>query len=169
MRYIAIALLLLLSSPAQACLHDCQPDYRVYRLTRQYEGLRLFSYGDVAGHETIGFGHLIKYGESFSQPITSAEAESLLEKDEEIAARGVNSLVNVPLTISQADGLDDFVFNLGSGTLAKSTLLSLLNESKYSQAADKFMVYDKARIGGVLEVFQGLLSRRKAEVSLYKE
>jgi len=126
-------------------------------------------YEDVAGHGTIGFGHLIKPEESFSSPITGIEAEALLEQDEAIAAKGVNSLVNVDLTISQANALDDFVFNLGAGTLARSSILSALNESCYIQVTSKFLEYDKARVGGVLRVFQGLLSRRRAEVSLYRE
>jgi lysozyme len=169
MKFLSIALLLLFPLDAQACFKDCKPDYRTYRLTRQYEGLRLFAYGDVAGNQTIGFGHLIKSGESFSQPITSTEAEDLLEKDEAIAANGVNSLVNVVLTNSQAGALDDFVFNLGSGALTKSTLLEILNNSEYTKVSSQFLKYDKARVGGVLEVFQGLLSRRKAEASLYEE
>lgn len=54
--------------------------------------------------------------------------------DVAVAEAVVQRLVKVPLTQGQFDALVDFVFKLGGGRLASSTLLRNLNAGKYDEA-----------------------------------
>lgn len=58
-----------------------------------------------------------------------------------------------------------FVYNLGAGNLASSTLLKLLNAGDYAGAADQFLRWNKA--GG--NVLSGLTARRSAERQMFLE
>ena len=129
------------------------------------EGFRGVVYKDVAGHPTIGYGHLIKPGESFPNGVTNDEAITLLQNDVQIAVIAVNRLVTVTLTQNQFDALVDFTFNLGVGALTYSTLLTLLNEGEYSAAGDQFLLWDHA--GGVVQ--EGLQTRRAADLALWNK
>lgn len=88
---------------------------------KEFEGLRLNAYRDSAGVWTIGYGHT--RGVKKGQKITEAEADSLLRGDLVTAEKYVNDL-KLNLTQGQFDALVDFVFNLGAGNLADSTLLT---------------------------------------------
>ena len=127
-------------------------------LTEQFEGCKLTAYQDVKGVWTIGFGHvspLVVKGLT----ITQEQANQFLQDDINWANNVVNSLVHVSLTQGEHDALVDFVFNVGSGNFASSTMLKLLNQNEIAQAALEFEKWDKAK--GV--VVAGLLRRRLAE------
>ena len=131
-------------------------------LTKQCESCRLSAYQDLRGIWTIGYGHTgpdVHAG----MVITQQEADALLAQDLEVAAEGVRRLVKVPLTQFQFDALVDFAFNLGVGSLERSTLLRLLNEGKYLLAGGQFPVWDHAGD----KVVPGLLARRDAEQRLF--
>ena len=132
-------------------------------LTEQFEGLRLEAYQDSVGVWTIGYGHTgpdVHAGLT----ITQEQASALLLQDAGTAVAAVNRLVTVPLTQNQFDALVDFVFNLGSGNFAKSTLLRELNAGNTAAAAAQFLVWNRA--GGV--VLPGLTRRRQAEAELFE-
>jgi lysozyme len=132
-------------------------------LTEQFEGRRLEAYQDSVGVWTIGYGHTgpdVHAGLS----ITQEQAGALLLQDVGTAVATVNRLVTVPLTQNQFDALVDFVFNLGSGNFARSTLLRELNAGNTAAAAAQFLVWNRA--GGV--VLPGLTRRRQAEAELFE-
>jgi lysozyme len=133
-------------------------------LTEQFEGCRLTAYQDQVGVWTIGYGHT---GPEVcaGMTVTLEQAEALLAKDINSAGTFVNKMVQVPLTQEEFDALVDFVFNLGAGTFARSTLLRLLNAGQFASAAAQFAVWDRA--GGA--VVAGLLRRRQAETALFNE
>jgi lysozyme len=79
------------------------------------------------------------------------------------AELAITRLVKVPLTQGQFDALVDFAFNLGSGRLASSTLLSYLNAGKYDAAAWQLLSWDHA---GSREI-PALKTRREAEFHLW--
>ncbi|WP_312691151.1 lysozyme [Kosakonia sp.] len=133
------------------------------QLIKSFEGLRLEKYKDAVGKWTIGYGHLILPNESFTRPLTQAEADALLRADLGSAERSLHRLVTVDLNQNQFDALVSFTFNLGAGNLQTSTLLRLLNAGEYSQAADQFPRWNKA--GG--KVLAGLTRRREAERALF--
>ncbi len=133
-------------------------------LIKTFEGFSSTPYPDVAGKLTIGYGHLIKKGESFSDTgIDEEAAQELLAKDTGYAQSAVCQCVAVDLNQNQYDALVSFTFNLGGGTLLKSTLLKKLNNSDYDGCAEQFLRWNKA---GGIEV-AGLTRRRKAERELF--
>ena len=79
----------------------------------------------------------------------------------------VNAVVSVPLTQPQFDALISFVYNEGKGNFESSTLLKLLNQGRYRDAAAQFPVWNKVRIDGVLTLSPGLVARRAAEMAQF--
>ena len=132
-------------------------------LLKKSEGFRDRVYADVAGFRTIGFGHRLTSGEAYPDGINLSQAEAILSRDQAIAEAAVDRLVRVPLTQGQFDALVDFVFNLGAGRLASSTLLGYLNSGKYDAAAWQLLAWDHA---GSREV-ASLKARREAEFQLW--
>lgn len=135
-------------------------------LIKEFEGCVLKVYKDSAGLPTIGIGHLIKPGEKFTT-LTQKQAEDLLKKDLKQFVDAVNKLVQVDINQDQFDALVAFCFNVGAGALGSSTLLKRLNAKLYDQAADQFLVWNKAKVNGVSTVIKGLSRRRQAERALF--
>jgi lysozyme len=132
-------------------------------LLKKSEGFRDQIYTDIAGHKTIGFGHRLTDGEDFLHGITLSQAEKILAEDVFRAESAVIRLTTVPLTQGQFDALVDFVFNLGAGRLASSTLLKYLNAGQLDAAAWQLLSWDHA---GAREN-AALKSRREAEFKLW--
>jgi lysozyme len=132
-------------------------------LIKKSEGFRDRVYRDVAGFPTIGYGHLLKPNESFSNGVTESQAASILAADVQEAEQAITRLVKVGLTQGQFDALVDFCFNLGAGRLASSTLLQELNAGRHDAAAEQLLSWDHA--GGI--VVGGLKARREAELKLW--
>lgn len=132
-------------------------------LIKEFEGFEPRPYDDAVGIKTIGYGHVIRPGESFTG-LTESEATSLLCKDLEKAENAILGYVERPLSQGQFDALCSFVFNLGSGNFSKSTLLRKINAGDFAGAADEFKRWDKA--GG--KVLAGLTRRRLAEAEIFK-
>lgn len=127
-----------------------------------FEGFRSTAYWDKWGDVwTIGFGTTTNVHEG--QRVTKAQALKLLERDAAKAATAVRDLVHVKLNQNQFDALVSFVYNLGAGSLAESTLLRKLNKGNYKGAAREFQKWNHA--GGV--VLAGLTRRREAEAHLF--
>lgn len=135
-------------------------------LIKQFEGKRLEAYLCPAGIPTIGYGHTGKVNGKpivLGMKISEKKAEALLKKDLKSFEKGVSDCVKVPLSQGQFDALVSFSYNLGIGSLQTSTLLKLLNQKKYTEAADQFGRWVKA--GN--EVLDGLVKRREAEKKLF--
>lgn len=130
---------------------------------KRLEGLRLETYTDSVGINTIGYGHTSSKHAFAGNKITKAKAEELLEEDIKEAARAVDSYVTVPLSQDQRSALIMLTFNIGVPNFRKSTLLKLLNKGDYNGAADQFLVWRKA--GG--RVLQGLVNRRAEERAMF--
>ncbi|MGA7255424.1 MAG: lysozyme [Terracidiphilus sp.] len=129
----------------------------------QFEGFRPSTYLDSVGLPTIGYGHKLLPGESFSVGITQAEAQALLTRDVAAAGQAVARFVRRPLTQGQFDALVDFVYNLGAARLASSTLLREVNDGNLGAAALEFHKWDHC--GG--QENSGLKARRQAEMRLF--
>ena len=131
-------------------------------LIKEFEGCKLKAYKCPAGVWTIGYGHTgpeVHEG----QTITQQEAEVILENDLKKFIDGVDKLVTVELTSNQLGALVSFAFNVGLGNLKSSTLLKILNQGRYVDAAEQFLRWNKA--GG--KVLPGLTRRREAERLLF--
>ncbi len=80
-----------------------------------------------------------------------------------ITQKMINRLVTATLNQNQFDGLISFTFNLGCGTLAKSTLLINLNSGNYASVPVEMLRF--CLCAGKPD--EGLLRRRKAEAQLF--
>jgi lysozyme len=132
-------------------------------ITEQFEGCRLVAYQDQVGVWTIGYGHTGS-GVASGLTITQDQAIDLLTSDVAASAAYVNAAVTVELQQNEFDALVDFVFNLGRGAFAGSTLLKNLNAGQFDAAATQFDLWDHA--GG--QVVAGLLRRRQAEQAMFQ-
>ena len=130
-------------------------------LIKKYEGLKLSAYKCPAGVWTIGYGHTA--GVFAGQKITQKQADEIFDKDIKQFEKIVLELCKVPLKQGQFDALVSFVYNVGKTAFVNSTLLKLLNQKKYTAAANQFTrwVYANGK------KLQGLVKRREEEKELF--
>jgi len=133
----------------------------------EHEGWVNHIYKDVAGIDTIGYGHVVRPGENFAPIITKEKGLSLLAQDLGIAEHAVNVGVTVEITQNQFDALVSFTFNMGGGAFASSTLLKKLNAGDVVGAADEILRWNKTMINGVKTVHPGLTRRRQQERAVF--
>lgn len=115
---------------------------------------------------TCAYGHTAAAGPpryTPGQKFTIAEGEAILRQDLANTEATVKQLVKVALNENQYGALVSFVFNVGGGNFASSTLLRLLNAGEYSKAAGEFSRWDHA----AGKVMPGLITRRAAEMKLF--
>jgi lysozyme len=140
-------------------------DAGVEFLSRQ-EGFRSRPYLDQAGKPTVGYGHLIRPGETFGA-ITEPEALALLGIDVDRVSIPILTALHVELKPYQADALLSLAYNVGGAAVARSTLLRLINAGNIGAAADQFKVWNKVTINGRKVVSKGLSARRERERRLF--
>ena len=144
-------------------------------LIKQYEGLhkklpdgRIAPYLDCVGVATIGIGSIWRLDgtrvEMSDPPITLDHALALLDREirlkcEPVIARNVF----VPLHPLSHGALVSFVYNLGGGAFAGSTLRKVINARAWDRVAPEFMKWRMA--GG--RVLAGLERRRAAEAAMF--
>lgn len=131
-------------------------------LIQYYEGVKLKAYKCPAGIWTIGYGHTgpdVKPG----LVITTEKANALFSEDIAKFVAAVNTYLTVDVTQNLFDALVSFAFNLGEGSLKRSTLLKYVNQKKtYTDISSQFRRYVYGN--GVKLV--GLVKRREAEALL---
>ncbi|HEX5232927.1 MAG TPA: glycoside hydrolase family protein [Bradyrhizobium sp.] len=132
-------------------------------IVKANEGLRLTAYRDIAGIETIGYGHTPA---TPGQQITPAQAGALLSADlawaEDTVAAAARSA-----TDNQFSAMVSLTFNVGPAAFRSSSVLRLHLAGDFSAAADAFLEWDKAHVNGALIESAGLLRRRGEEKALY--
>lgn len=127
------------------------------------EGFVDHVYLDQVGVATIGYGHVVRAGETFMATITVAQGRAILAQDVSAVEDALSALVTVPLTQPQFDALVSLAFNIGAAAFSSSTLLKLLNIGDYAGAAEQFPVWRMGG-GGVLPV---LVRRRARERTMF--
>jgi len=135
---------------------------------KHFEGVRYRPYRDVAGLWTIGVGHLIEGGkqlpDGYNKTFTSTEIDALLKNDLLRFEIGLSRLLpKLSFRQNEYDALISFVFNLGLGTLQRSTLRQSLLRNDKKQASEALLKYCYA--GG--KIIKGLQTRRLAEHNLF--
>lgn len=143
-----------------------QTSNRGIELIKELEGCELRAYECVAGVLTIGYGHTGK-DVTEGMTITQEKAETLLKDDLKKYEEAVEKYVKVEVNQNQFDALVSFVYNVGSGSFSKSTLLKKLNAGDYAGAAEQFLVWNKATVNGVKKELEGLTKRRQKERELF--
>jgi lysozyme len=127
-------------------------------------------YDDGVGNSTVGYGHMLRGGESFPGGLTEAQAQDLLAKDVARIVSPVLDRIKVPLTQNQVDAIGSFVFNVGPGNFTRSILpnLNLGNHRGVLASMFKFITGRNQRTGERVTL-RGLLKRRQEEIALYKQ
>jgi lysozyme len=145
---------------------------------KHHEGVRQKAYKCPAKLWTIGVGHVL-YPEQGKLPIdqrdgfalkiedfrtfSMEEIDGILRSDLNRFERGVGQYITVPLTQGMFDGLVSFSFNVGLGTLQRSTLRQKLNRGDKEGAAEELLKYCMA--GG--KILKGLQNRRIDERAMF--
>ena len=147
-------------------------------MLKHHEGVRYKPYQCPALLWTIGVGHVLypeqaklPMGERKAYPLkpednrtwSKEEVDSILANDVKRFERGVERFVPVKLSQGQFDCLVSFSFNLGLGTLQRSTIRQALLRGDKVGAIQSLLKYNKA--GG--KVLKGLDNRRKDEAALF--
>jgi len=143
-----------------------------------HEGIRYKPYRCPARLWTVGVGHVL-YPEQGKLPIdqrdgfalrpqdnrafSKDEVDAILKFDLQRFERGVLSFCLVVLSQGMFDGLVSFSFNVGLGTLQRSTLRQKLLRGDKAGAGEEFLKYTKG--GG--KVLPGLVKRRQDERALF--
>ncbi|EDS0623340.1 lysozyme [Salmonella enterica] len=122
------------------------------------EGRRYIPYRDVAGVLTVCDGHTGKDiipGKRY----TDAECDALLDKDLKRVKAQVDPLIKVSIPESERAAFYSFVYNVGTGAFARSTLLKKLNAGDHAGACNELKRWTYA--GG--RQWKGLMTRREIE------
>ena len=136
-------------------------------LIKKYEGFKPQSYQDSVGVWTIGYGTTRINGQPVKAGMTITEDQALQLVQQEVNKlwSQIESILKVKINDNQMNALVDFAYNLGFNALKTSTLMRLVNESKFDEAANQFPRWVYA--GG--KVLPGLVKRREAEKQLFIE
>jgi lysozyme len=147
-------------------------------MIKHHEGVRFKPYQCPAKLWTIGVGHVL-YPNQGKMPIdqrgsfqlaqednrsfSKDEVDAILRADLDRFERGVERFCPVPLTQGMFDGLVSFSFNVGLGTLQRSTLRQKVLRLDKEGAAEELLKYCMG--GG--KVLKGLQNRRIDERRLF--
>ena len=147
-------------------------------MIKHHEGVRQKPYQCPARLWTIGVGHVmwpeqgrLKLEDRNAFPVrpedmrtyTMEEVDGILRADLARFERGVSQFITVPLTQGMFDALVSFSFNVGLGTLQRSTLRAKLNRGDKEGAAEELLKYCMA--GG--KILKGLQNRRIDERAMF--
>jgi lysozyme len=151
---------------------------KAIHMIKHHEGVRQKPYRCPAKLWTIGVGHVlypeqgklkIDQRDGFALKIedfrifSMEEIDAILRTDLDRFERGVEKFCPVPLTQGQFDALVSFSFNVGLGTLQRSTLRQKVLRNDMEGASKELLKYCMA--GG--KVLKGLLNRRKDELAVF--
>jgi lysozyme len=151
---------------------------KAVEMIKHHEGVRFKPYQCPAKLWTIGVGHVLYPNQikillaergayalhpEDSRTFTKEEVDGILRADLDRFERGVERFCPVPLTQGMFDGLVSFSFNVGLGTLQRSTLRQKLLRGDKEGAAEELLKYCMG--GG--KVLRGLQNRRIDERALF--
>lgn len=140
---------------------------QAFDLIKRDEGLRLTAYYDLAGVLTVGYGHT---GPDVFEGmmIDESDAEEMLEKDlrkfEEAVGQAV---VGSATSDNQFSAMVSLAYNIGVRAFLASTVLRRHRAGRFAEAADAFLLWNKAHVDGELVEVEGLTRRRQEERAIY--
>jgi lysozyme len=151
---------------------------KAIEMVKHHEGVRFKPYRCPARLYTVGVGHVmypeqgkLKIEDRDGFPLrpednrvwTKDEVDAILKADLARFEKGVATYCTVPLTQGMFDALVSFSFNVGLGTLQRSTLRSKLNRGDKLGAAEELLKYC---LGGG-KILKGLQNRRIDERAMF--
>ena len=147
-------------------------------MIKHHEGVRYKPYKCPAKLWTIGVGHVL-YPEQGKMPVdqrdkfalkiedfrvfSKDEVDNILAKDLQRFVTGVLRYCPDHLNDNRLGALVSFAFNVGLGTLQRSTLRQKHNRGDFQGVKEEFLKFTKG--GG--KVLPGLIKRRNDEIALY--
>ena len=151
---------------------------KAIKMIQHHEGVRQKPYRCPAKLWTVGVGHVLYPSQGKlkiedrmgiellpedNRTFTMDEVNAILKSDLARFEKGVATYCPVALTQGQFDTLVSFAFNVGLGTLQRSTLRQKLNRGDKAGAAEELLKYCMA--GG--KILKGLQNRRIDERALF--
>jgi lysozyme len=135
-----------------------------------YEAIILTPYLDSVGVKTVGIGStksdipdLASW--PWDRKVTVDEAVRMFRAHVVKYAQSVNKALKQEVTQYQFDALVSITYNIGTGGMAKSTFMKLVNaQAPASMVGKAFKSWNKG--GG--RVIQGLVNRRAKEAKLFE-
>jgi lysozyme len=150
-------------------------------LIKFYEGFSDIPYLCPTGYWTIGYGCVIIANgrqlkgdgdkrlafSMYPKPMDIEQAEKILKAAILLLANRALSLVKVALNKYQSASLVSFVYNVGIGNFANSTLLKKLNKGDYDSVPEQLKRWVKGNVNGEKIVLDGLAKRRNKEAEYW--
>lgn len=132
-------------------------------LVIEFEGFLPVAYQDGNKIWTIGYGHTLGVREGDTCDL--ATATEWLDGDLLVADDAIARLVTVPVTQNQWDALTSFIYNIGQGNFAASSVHLRINMGDFTGACEAIGMWNKVDH----QVSAGLSRRRAAEQKLFSE
>lgn len=130
-------------------------------LIKKFEGVRLKAYRDCVGVPTIGYG--TTQGVTMGMTITMAQAEEFLKRDIKPIENALNRL-GKNFKQNQFDALVSWIYNLGLGSFAKSTMRrKIVANASDTEITDQMIRWVNAGNKPLI----GLKRRRVEEANLF--
>ena len=123
------------------------------------EDYRPLAYNCAAGHSTIGFGHKIKAGEKFMEPMSFEDAYFLMNDDFDVSIV-IAKLYGFKRDDSQQLAVAHAIYCLGQGTTGK------IIDSGFTRVIMRYCYY-RGKNGMVFN--QRIKESREFELNLYKK
>ena len=136
-------------------------------LIKKHEKCKLKAYPAAeADHWAIGWGttHPWVYE---GMTCTQAQADAWFQQDVDAFATALTRMVKVPLNTNQFSALVSFVYNIGPGNFAMSSVLALLNSKRFDMVPAHMAQWNKMKVkepdGSIKVVVSEELTRRRAD------
>lgn len=141
------------------------------RLISTFEGApRLKARLCEGGRYELGYGvtfHLDGSPVLANQTCTEDQAMAMFRNALQRFEAAVRAHVTVPLNSNQFSALTAFSYNVGEANFATSTVLRMVNQMRFEDAAAAFGMWVFATRDGYKQALRGLLRRRYAEACLF--
>jgi lysozyme len=136
-------------------------------LIKKWEGFRAKAYQDSVGVWTIGYGTTVNAGVGIDPRegmcITEAQALGYLNATVTKFAANVSKSLTALANENEFGAMVSLAYNIGPTAFKRSSVLRLFNSGDKKEAADAFLLWNKA--GG--KVLKGLNNRRADERLLF--
>lgn len=176
--------LLILLNDAPTIESKNRPDHKGLQLSqkgsdmiKQFEAFISKPYRDAVGIWTIGYGST--YYEDRRKvspndaPITEERASELkrniinMDFAPSVNLMFAHEIASGFVGQNQFDALISLAYNIGIKGLASSSVARYIKAGNKKAAADAFLAWNKARVGGKLQELKGLTRRRNAERTMF--
>jgi lysozyme len=134
-------------------------------IIKAFQEVRLEAYAAPSGAVLIGFGHAKTT--TLGMTIDAEEADMLLRRDLRAIEQEVSDLLTLRVNENEFSAMVCLAHNIGKSAFSESTVLNETNVGNTQKAAAAFLIWNKARIDGVVQELEALNQRRQAERSLY--